>query len=91
MVLYRVLIHVRGITRSASARHHWEGDVFDAWQNRVIAYDVKVLPTATLLCQMRDINCMSRGNALAINRHNLVPCTDRTSRQWLCNQRVSCL
>ncbi len=34
---------------------------------------------------MRDINSMSRGNALASNRHNSVSCTVRTSRQRSCN------
>ncbi len=32
-----------------------------------------------LLCQMRDINSMRRGNALAPNRRNSLPCTVRTS------------
>ena len=30
-----------------------------------------------LLCQMRDINSMSSGNALAPNRRNSVPCIGR--------------
>ncbi len=34
------------------------------------------------------IKIMSGGNALAVNRHNSVPCTDKTSRQRSCNQRV---
>ncbi len=44
-----------------------------------------------LLCQMRNIDSMKRGNALASNRRNSVPCTVRTSRQRSCNQRVGCL
>ncbi len=56
----------------------------------VIAKDVKVIPTAAV-CQMRNINSMSRGNALAPNRCNSVPYTVRTSRQRLCYERVGCL
>ncbi len=44
---------VRGITRSVSARR-WEGDGFDH--------------VLLLLCQIRDINSISRGNALAATR-----------------------
>ncbi len=33
----------------------------------------------------------SRVYALALNRRNSLPCTVRTSRQWSCNQMVSCL
>ncbi len=40
---------------------------------------------------MHDINSTSRGNALALNRHNSLLCLVRTSRQMLCNQRVGCL
>ncbi len=36
-----------------------------------------------LICKIRDINSISRGNALAPNRRNSVPCTVRTSRQRL--------
>ena len=38
---------------------------------------IKVLPTAPV--QMCDINSMSRGNAMAPNRRNSLPCTVRTS------------
>ena len=37
--------------------------------NRVIAKDVKLF--LLLLCQMRDINSISRGNALALNRRKI--------------------
>ncbi len=47
---------------------------------------LKTSKIVLLLCQMCGIN--SRGNALAINRHNLLPCTFRTSRQRSCNQKV---
>ena len=72
---------IRGVTRSVSARR-LEGDGYDAKAKKLYLL---------LLCQMRDINSMSRGNALAPNRHNSVPCTVRTSRQRSCNQRVGCL
>ena len=44
-----------------------------------------------LLCHIGDINSKSRGNSLASNRRNSVPCIVRTSRQGSCNQRVGCL
>ncbi len=78
---------VRGVTCSVSARR-WEGDGSMLGLNRVIAKDVKRF---TYCCQMRDINSMSRGNALAPNRRNSAPCTVRTSRQRSFNQRVNCL
>ena len=34
----------------------------------------------TPLCQVRDINSKSRGNALPRNRRNSLPCTVRTSQ-----------
>ena len=40
---------------------------------------------------MRDINSMSRGNALAPNRRNSLPCRVRTSRQRSCHESVGCL
>ena len=51
--------------------------------NRVIAKGVK-----NYLCHMCNINSMSRGNALAPNRRNSVPCTVRTSRQDCAIKRV---
>ena len=38
---------------------------------------------------MLDINSKSKGNALALNRRNLIPCTVRISRS--CNPMVGCL
>ena len=45
--------------------------------NRIIAKTLKVVPTAA----MRDINSMSRGNALAPNRRYLVQCTVKLADQ----------
>ena len=42
-----------------------------------------------LLCWMHDINDMSMGSALALNRHNSL--TIRSTRQRSCNQWVGCL
>ena len=44
-----------------------------------------------LRCQMRIINSINRGNALAQNRSNPLACTVGTSRQRSCNQRFGCL
>ena len=69
--------------------------LLDGWEvigsilgpNCIIAKSMNLL----LLCQIRDSISMSRGNALAQNRRNSIPCTVRTSRQRACNQRVGCL
>ncbi len=39
---------------------------------------------------MRDINGVSRGNALALNRRNSLPCTVRNLQRSY-NKRVGCL
>ena len=36
---------------------------------------------------MREVNSMSRGNVLAQNRRNSLPCTVKTSRQRSYNQK----
>ncbi len=77
------MLHVRGITRSASTRRR-EGDGFDA-----LLKTLKLHPL--LLCQMCDIKSKNRGNALAPNRRTSLPCTVRTLGQSSCNQRVCCL
>ena len=69
------LARVCGITRSASTQRR-KGDGFDD------------RPKLLLLCQMRDINKMRKGNALSQNWRNSVPCTIRTSKQRSCNQKV---
>ena len=55
---------------------------------RVIAKTLKVVPIG--ICQMCDINSISRGIALAPNWCNSLPCTVKTSRQMSSNQRVGC-
>ncbi len=62
-----------GVTRSASNRRR-EGD----------GLFIKLY--LLLLCQMRDINSMSKGNIFAQNGCNSVPRTVWTSRQRLCNK-----
>ena len=44
-----------------------------------------------LLCQMRDINSRSRGNALTQNKGNSLLCAIRTSRQRSRNKKVGYL
>ncbi len=56
--------------------------------NFVIGKDVKKL-NIMLLCHMRDINSIGRGNALAENRCNLLPCIHCTGfKTNAYNQRV---
>ncbi len=44
-----------------------------------------------LICQMNDINRMSRRNSLTQNKRNSVPCMHiRTSRKRSCNQGIVC-
>ena len=38
---------------------------------------------------MREIKNMSEGNVMDQNRSISLPCTDRTSRQRSCNQRIA--
>ena len=44
-----------------------------------------------LLCQMQNIYTRSKENILDQNRCNLLPFTDETFRQMLCNQSVQFL
>ena len=53
----------------------------------VIAKELYLL----LLCQMRDINSMSRRNILALNRRTLLQYTFMISRKMSCNQMVGFL
>ncbi len=78
-----------GVTGSAFSRR-LGGDGFNSQPKPRHSYIRKIL-YLLLLCQVRDINCMSRGNALAQNRNNSIPCTVRTSIQRSCNQRVGCM
>ena len=64
------------ITGSLSARR-WEDDGFDARPKPHHSYRRQNL-YLRLLCQMGDINSMSRGNSMAPNRCNSVQCTVRT-------------
>ena len=41
-----------------------------------------------LLCQISNINSMSRRNTLPPKKRNLSACTVKTSRQSSCNQRL---
>ena len=56
---------------------------------RVIPKTLKMVPTCSV--RHRTSQSLSRGNALAPNRRNSLPCTVRISRQRSCNQRVGCL
>ncbi len=56
-----------------------------------ISPDFMVCNSSPPSCQMCDIKSTSRGNAVAPNRCNSVPCTVRTSRQRSCDRRVGCL
>ncbi len=71
------------LTRSASTRRR-VGDGFNYRPNLLQGWKRKKKLYLLLLCLMRNVNNMSKGNALARNRCNLLPCTLRTSSQRLC-------
>ena len=60
-------------------------------KNNMLKFSVMTFNRDNRVAIWSDINSMRRGNAVAPNKRNSVPCTVRTSRQWSCNQRVSCL
>ncbi len=84
-----MLIHVRGIIPSASARQEKVmGSMLSP--NRVTTKDVK---NCTCCCSVRCATFIVYvgGGALALNRPNPLPCTVKTCRQRSYNQRVDCL